>query len=169
MRRRRRSTDADAEAGSVLGALRRIVRRLRLVDRQAQAQHGLSAAQLFVLHNLAQAPGASIGDLARRSFTDQSSVSTVVARLVAVGLVARRSAPTDRRRSELELTVAGAKIVRGAPRLPQTHLVEALRVMPAARRRAIARALELLSTALGADTLEPTLLFEDEKGRHGAR
>jgi DNA-binding MarR family transcriptional regulator len=60
-------------------SLRKIVRFLRLADRAAEAAVGLSAAQLFVLQTLASQPAASLAEVADRTLTDQSSVSTVVA------------------------------------------------------------------------------------------
>jgi len=150
-------------------ALRRIVRRLRLADRQAETLHGLSAAQLFVLHSLAAAPVRSLADLAQRTLTDQSSVSTVVTRLVERGLVARTPAAADRRRAELALTAAGARVVQGSSHLPQPRIIEAVRGMPASRRREVVRALEALSTAIGADLIAPRMLFEDEHTRRRER
>lgn len=70
------------EATTVMNALRRIVRFSRLADREVEAACIISAAQLFVLHVLVDEPAASVSELARRTLTDQSSVSTVVARLV---------------------------------------------------------------------------------------
>jgi DNA-binding MarR family transcriptional regulator len=146
-----------------MNALRRIVRVLRLADREAEGAVGLSAAQLFVLQSLAAAPAHSLAELAERTLTDQSSVSTVVAKLVAKRLVTRRSAANDRRRVELRLTAAGEHVVRTAPRVPQSRLAEALRAMPAARRDDLVRSLEVLATAIGANETTPSMLFEDER------
>jgi DNA-binding MarR family transcriptional regulator len=143
-------------------ALRRIVRVLRLADREAESAHGLSAAQLFVLHSLFEAPATSLAELAGRVLTDQSSVSTVVARLVLRGFVARRPG-SDRRRAELRITPAGERVVRTAPRMPQKLIVDAIAGMPQERRREIARSLDYLAAAIGANELAPTMLFEDEK------
>src|SRR2546423_5112313 len=95
------------DAQHVFDSLRRLVRFLRLGAREAEEATGVSSAQLFVLHQLAGAPAASLAELAERTLTDQSSVSTVVARLVAHGLVARRKGTGDRRRVELALTARG--------------------------------------------------------------
>ena len=45
---------ASGDVATVLDAIRRLVRFLRLAEREAQAVTGLSAAQLFVLYPLAQ-------------------------------------------------------------------------------------------------------------------
>src|SRR5690348_6031172 len=92
------------DIGAILDALRRIVQALRVTARAAERQHGISGAQLFVLHQLRDGEACSINDLAERTFTHQSSVSTVVSRLVASGHVRRRAADADARRAEVSLT-----------------------------------------------------------------
>jgi DNA-binding MarR family transcriptional regulator len=160
---------SDAQTTEVLVAIRRIVRMLRLADREAESAHGLSAAQLFVLHSLGAAPANSLAELAERTLTDQSSVSTVVARLVERGLVARRAAKDDRRRSELRVTPAGTRVIAASPRLPQTLIIEAVRAMPPAHRVELIRSLGRLSAAIGADHIAPRMLFEDEKRTRNKR
>ena len=150
------------EAAAALVALRRIIRFLRLADREAEASHGLTAAQLFVLHSLADAPASSLGELARRTLTDQSSVSTVVARLETKRLLARATSRDDRRRVELRLTASGKKIVAAGPDAPQPGIIAAIEAMKPAKRRELVRALEGLVTAIGAGDVEPLMLFEDE-------
>lgn len=146
-------------------ALRRIVRFLRLADREVEAACEISAAQLFVLHTLVDEPAASVSELAARTLTDQSSVSTVVARLVERGLVSRTLAETDRRRAELKITPAGLRMVKRAPRVTQVLMINAIRAMPAARRAELTRSLEGLAAAIGANEVAPRMLFEDEPPR----
>ncbi len=153
------------EPTAVLIALRRIVRYLRLMDRDVEAACQLSAAQLFVLHTVADTPGLSLAGIAAQTLTDQSSVSTVVARLVDRGLVSRRASPADARRAELRLTAAGQRMIERAPRAPQARMIAAIRAMPPARRTEVVNALELLAEAIGANEVPPRMLFEDEPPR----
>lgn len=143
-------------------ALRRIVRVLRLADREAASASGLSAAQLFVLHALGDAPAASLVELAQRTLTDPSSVSTVVERLVTRKLVHRQRAKDDARRAELGLTAAGERVLRQAPRVPQVAIAGKLRGLPAARRAALTSALEDLVGLLGANDLAPNMMFDGD-------
>lgn len=156
------SAVAAAQSRALLVALRRIVRCLRLADSDAAATHGLSAAQLFVLHNLLDRPAQSLGELATRTFTDQSSVSTVAARLVADKLVTRKASRSDKRRVELSLSSAGRRVVQGAPRMPQAQLLAAIAAMPARKRAELVRSIESLAALMGADAVAPRMLFEDE-------
>jgi DNA-binding MarR family transcriptional regulator len=159
------SSDEDFarhDAAAVFDALRRLVRLLRLASRAAEARTGISGAQLFVAQRLAEAPASSMAELAERTLTDPSSVSTVVARLVERGLVERTPSAEDRRRVQISLTEEGRAAVANAPELAQIRILNAVERMPPSRRRALARALEDLVREAGADTLEPRMFFEDE-------
>src|SRR5688500_3244362 len=105
------SHSTDAEAARVMDALRRIVRALRVSTHASERDLGVSAAQLFVLRQLALAPRQSIGELATRTRTSQGSVSEVVSRLVAHGFVERHTAESDRRRAELSPTTEGRAVL----------------------------------------------------------
>jgi DNA-binding MarR family transcriptional regulator len=144
-------------------SLRRIIRYLRLADREIETSIGLSSAQLFVLTTLADTPAISLAEIAKRALTDQSSVSTVVARLVERGLVARKPSAKDRRRAELRLTPAGHRTLQSAPRAPQVRLIDSIRALPTARRTELVRALEALVEAIGADDVKPRMFFQDEQ------
>ncbi len=151
-----------SQPGAVLIALRRIVRFLRLADRDAESAVGLSAAQLFVLRSLAEAPADSLGEIAERTLTDQSSVSTVVAKLAARRLVARVEVADDRRRIAIRITPAGQAIVKRAPAMPQMLIANAVQALPPAQRTELVRSLDRLIAAIGASGLPARMLFEDE-------
>lgn len=152
---------STSDSAAVLDALRRIIRFLRLAEREAESTTGLTAAQLFVLHSLAGSPADSLAELAERTLTDQSSVSIVVSRLEAKRLLTRKPSTADRRRVELRLTAAGRRIVDTGPVAPQPKLIAALEAMPVTKRREVVRAIELLAEAMGASGVEPLMLFED--------
>jgi DNA-binding MarR family transcriptional regulator len=125
-----------SDSHRILDAIRRLVRLLRLYDRAAQSRLGLSAAQLFVLSELGKTPALSLGALAERTHTDQSSVSVVVTRLVEAGLVERQRAEDDARRLALTLTRAGRAALQKAPPVAQEQLLEIIgRLTPAERKR----------------------------------
>ncbi len=145
----------------VLDAIRRLVRQLRLFDRSAQAQAGLSAAQLFILSELGKTPELSLSDLADRTRTDQSSASTVVTRLVEAGLVARERAADDARRLVLTLTRAGRAALKNAPPVAQQVLVDLVDALPPADRKRFADTFTRIVDGMGADANAP-MLFEEE-------
>jgi hypothetical protein len=82
---RTRSEDSRAEMTHVIDSIRVLVKALRDSGRDAEQKLGITSAQLYVLQALRDRP-ASINELAARTYTHQSSVSMVVARLVAEAL-----------------------------------------------------------------------------------
>jgi DNA-binding MarR family transcriptional regulator len=153
---------------ATLDAVRRIVHTLHESSRAAEKQVGLTGAQLFVLQKLAESPGLSLNDLAARTHTHQSSVSTVVSRLVEAGLVLRSPSPDDARRLELRLSADGRRLITRAPDAAQARLIQAVEGLPAAKRRALARSLVALTTAMDLAGREATMFF-DEAGRRGRK
>ena len=146
----------------VLDSIRRLVRLLRLSDRVAQSELGLSAAQLFVLQELGKTPALSLNDLAERTLTDQSSVSVVVSRLVNSGHVSRDRDPRDARRLVLNLTKSGRAIVQKAPLAAQWRVLEALeRIGPADRKRFADTFVRLIGE-LGVEKGVAPMMFDDE-------
>lgn len=155
-------TEEDDHAAAAMVSLRRIIRYIRLADREIETATGLSSAQLFVLSTLAESPAISLAQVAKRALTDQSSVSTVVARLVKRGLVVRKASAKDKRRAELRITPAGNRILQNAPPVPQARLIEAIQSLPVGRRVELVRALDALVEAVGAEGVKPRLFFQDE-------
>lgn len=146
-----------SEAQAIMDSLRRIVQALRRASTQYD---GLTSAQIFVLRTIATWEGASINDLAALTHTHQSTVSEMVARLEANGLVARQAAAEDRRRVELFMTEEGRLAIRDLPKTPQENLIEAIAGMSNESRSALAQGLNLLTHAADLDVVAPQLFFE---------
>jgi DNA-binding MarR family transcriptional regulator len=150
----------------VLDSLRRIVQVLREASRRAEQQLGISGAQLFVLERLTASPSRSLNELAELTHTHQSSVSTVVARLVRRGLVARRRAAGDARRLELVATDRGIRLTTGAPGAVQDRLIQTIEHLPPRSRRQLASLLRRIVAGLDAVDRRPRMFFDDNHGRH---
>jgi DNA-binding MarR family transcriptional regulator len=164
--------NVNAQAGTtraVLDAIRRIVQTLRESSRLAERRAGLSGAQLFVLHQIAEHPGSSVNELAAHTHTHQSSVSVVVTRLVEQGLVQRATSENDGRRVELTLTSQGRRLSSRMPDPAQARLVASIDQLAPARRRQLAATLgEVADTLAGADGA-PSMFFEERRGRRRER
>ncbi len=154
---------ADEESRIVLDSIRRIVQLLRRSANLSEKRFGLSAAQLFVLHKLVDVESLSVGELAGRTLTSQSSVSEVVQKLVTAGYVGRVRSTRDARSVVLSLTDSGRSIISKAPIAPQDYLLAGLRRMPPRDRRQLARLLSRLVKETGMIDVVPTMLFEDER------
>ena len=103
-----------------------------------------------------------MNELAERTSTDQSSVSVVVSRLEAKGLVARHSSTTDARRTEVEISDRGIALMKRKPPTVQERLTHALSALSATSLDSLSRELTNLIAQLGADEEPATLIFEDD-------
>lgn len=157
---RTRTARSSDDVSAALDAIRRIVQALRISTRAAERRLGISGAQLFVLHALSETPADSLNELAARTFTHQSSVSTVVERLVRKRYVSRTRSSADARRVVLSLTPSGRALLRSSPDIAQLRLISALRELPPRDRRTLARVLDNVVHAMGADAA-PSLFFEE--------
>jgi DNA-binding MarR family transcriptional regulator len=155
-------TAAQSEGKRILNSIRHLVRALRLFDREAQAKHGISAAQMFVLHTLNEQDGISLNELAEKTATDQSSASVVVQRLVDAGHVSRTTRKDDRRHVELRLTAKGRGVVRKAPPPAQQKIIAAADSLPTRDRKIFATSLETFVQNFGVRGKQAPMLFEDD-------
>jgi DNA-binding MarR family transcriptional regulator len=160
-----RAVTSDAEghddARDVLDSIRRIVHTLRVSSRAAERDVGISAAQLFVIERLSKSrKPLSIGELAERTLTHQSSVSVVVQKLERQGLVQRVRAEDDQRRVEISLTPTARQLLRKAPEAAQDKIIDAIAIMPASKRKHLADLLSQLASNVGSPGT-PAMLFED--------
>jgi DNA-binding MarR family transcriptional regulator len=161
------STDRRHDALDAEEALRRIVRSLRVSARQIEGAAPISAAQAFVLQQLATMPGMSLRELAERTMTDRTSVASMLERLTAQGYVTIERSAADRRRSEIVLTRAGRSVLARAPKSPTAHLLDAMRRLDRKELHALTVGLRRLAEEMGVASGPAPLLFADT--REGAR
>jgi DNA-binding MarR family transcriptional regulator len=137
-----------------------MVRGLRSRAEDVERDLHVSAAQLFVLRELAAVPNRSVRDLAAVTMTTHSTVSQVVGQLTTKKLVTRTTDKLDKRRSVLRLTRQGAALLRKAPRAVQEDLIDGFALLTPSQRRALATGLEKWLTASGLSGAPPALLFD---------
>jgi DNA-binding MarR family transcriptional regulator len=149
---------AGAEAEETL---RRIVRGLRVASRQVEGVAPVSAAQLFVLQQLALTPHMSLRQLAERTLTDRTSVAHLLQRLEGQGYVLIERSASDRRRYEIEITSRGTAVLRKAPPSPTAQLLDAMERLSLRELDALRLGLRRLAEELGVATGPAPLLFAD--------
>jgi len=155
-----RQTTRQPDVARALNALRRMVRGLRSAAEAVERDLRISAAQLFVLSELAQVPGQSVKDLAAVTMTTHSTVSQVVAQLISKRLVVRTADAFDGRRSVLRVSRKGTQLLRKAPRAIQEDLLDGFATLRPAERRGLANGLERWLAASGLSGVPSTMLFD---------
>jgi DNA-binding MarR family transcriptional regulator len=145
----------------ILDQLRRIVQALRQSSSESETAFGLNGAQAWVLRAVADHEGASVNAIAALTFTHQSTVSEVVAKLEAKGMVTRARSAEDGRKVELRLTPAGTRVVSGGLRSGNEMLMAAVQALPPEAAAQLAAGLTALADAAGLADRPARMFFED--------
>jgi DNA-binding MarR family transcriptional regulator len=141
---KRASTDgSDHEVADAAASLRlsatRLARRLR-----QEAGPGFSPSQLSALAMIAHHGPLTLGALAEREGVAPPSITKVVAKLEADGLVARSADAADRRFSHVCTTDAGEALLAEHRRRKTAWLTARIGELPVADRARLVAALEVL-------------------------
>jgi len=141
------SLSGRSDKARIVDSLRTIARELRSGGRHVEGA-GVTSAQLDVLRALQSGPAYSVNELAARTFTHQSSVSTMVGRLADEGLVSRISSKTDARRTSISLTNAGRAMLKRSSDSSEQRLLSAMKGLNRNELSEVAGCLEKLSGIL---------------------
>lgn len=154
------TTAPDSEIGNqILVALRRVIRAIDRHSHRLVRSHGLTGPQALLLKEIAAAGALSAGVLATRVSLSQATVTDVVKRLEARGLVTRLRDPADRRRVELRLTPQGEATLAGSPPLLQERFVARLAELDDAGQSHLLSALQQIATMMDAEDLDAAPLL----------
>lgn len=134
----------------LIHALRRVMRALDKSSRRLLLDHGLTGPQRAVLRVLATQPGASSTTLARAAGVGQATLTDMLDRLVARGLVVRTRSAADRRRVELALTEAAERLLVSSPVPLPPDFVERYAALPAAERERLVASIETIASLMDA-------------------
>ena len=146
---RARDPNIDSLAQAIELDLREIRQVLRRPLDAQYARGELTAPQRIVMQMLFHSDGMSLKELCERVALSHSTVSGIVDRLQAKGMVARSTDDTDRRLTRIAVTPVVRQFMQEqAPRLTAQPLIDALSRLSEQDRRAIVRGLRLLRGAL---------------------
>lgn len=152
-------TADDTDTAGVLRDVRRIVRALSLASRDLARTHDLTVAQLLCLRTLRNAGMISAGALANALSISPQTVTGLLDRLHARGLIARARSETDRRQVLISLSEQGENLLATTSPSLQDRFVQRFSALPPARRAVLAEALSAVVTLLEADTLDAAPLL----------
>ncbi len=126
---------------SIFHSLRRISRAIDLYSRQLSGRCRLTAPQLVCMRHLLDNP-CSPGQLAASVALSPPTVTGILDRLQARGLVTRTRHPSDGRRLVVELTEAGRGVLATAPKPLQECFARNLARMALKEQQTIDRVLK---------------------------
>lgn len=130
-------------AAAVMDTVPLVMRTIR-AEMRSHRTPDLSVPQFRALLYVNRHAGASLSDVAEHLGLSLPSVSKLIDRLVARGLITRESASDDRRRMVLTLTPDGQAALRAAAQATQARLADRLAALSPDELTAIIDAMNLL-------------------------
>ncbi len=134
---------------SALQALRRILRASEIGNRQLATATGLTLSQLLVLQEIGERGEVTPTELSAALQFGQATITNIVDRLEAAGLVTRQRGERDKRRVHLAATDAGARTIDLAPDILQARFSERFAALPEWEQAMIIAGLGRLADILG--------------------
>jgi DNA-binding MarR family transcriptional regulator len=119
--------------------------------RAAAGSHELSLTEAAVMARLARDGPATTADLARAEGMKPQSMGTTIAALEEMGMVERKSHPTDGRQVNIELTARGAAVRDSTRDAKRTWLAQAISRLDEPDRETLFRAGEIIKRLAESD------------------
>jgi DNA-binding MarR family transcriptional regulator len=145
--------DIDSAVGYAVG---HAAARIKIALRRAfaAAGHDVTPDQWVVLYRLLENEGLTQVALGERTVKDKTTITRILDRLEARGLIERRRAPGDRRSQRLFLTPAGSALTRELVPIVRTFAEAAYADLDEGDKTALRRLLARIETRLDV-MLEP--------------
>ena len=141
-------------SSTALIALRRILKVTELNSRRLARQSELTASQILLLRYVAQQGRALPSEIAKAIELKQATITVLLNKLEAAGLVTRRRDTEDRRRVWVRLTDAGHKVLEQSPDLLQSRFQHGFDQLDDWEQSMIITALERTAALLDAKDVE---------------
>lgn len=144
----------------IVAALRRIVRAIDLHSRYMVEECGLTGPQIVILRAASRMNRPSVSALARAASLGQPTVSGILDRLEAQGLVRRKRSTEDRRAVYVSVAAKGARVLKKAPSLLQDRFLSELSKLEDWERTQILALLQRLASMMDAEGLDAAPILE---------
>ena len=141
-------------------ALRQIQRKTEQASKKLAAQAGLTPSQLLVMQILAERGEISAGEVSKLTQLKHATITSLVDKLVARGLLMRRRCEEDRRRVWLTLLPDGQNVITSAPDLLQDTFQTRFEVLPDWHQAMLVSSLERVAALLDAEDLEAAPILD---------
>ncbi|MFN3610088.1 MAG: MarR family winged helix-turn-helix transcriptional regulator [Hyphomonas sp.] len=153
--------DSKHEASEkALISLRRILKAVEANSRSLARDTSLTPSQLVVLKELSRRGGAQPGELARAAGLKQATISILLDKLQARGLILRARGDADRRTVMVQITPDGRRTLAGAPDLLQAEFGSRFARLPEWEQAYINAALLRLVSLMGAGDIDASPVLD---------
>lgn len=142
-------------ADSILLSLRRITRAIDQHNKQLSDRYKLTVPQLVCLRHLLVQGQSATGELARGVCLSQATITGIVDRLEAKGLVLRTRSDVDRRKQFVSLTEKGRSLAADMPWPLQERFANALEALESEDLERIDATLQRLVGMMETPAIDP--------------
>ncbi|MGI9405182.1 MAG: MarR family winged helix-turn-helix transcriptional regulator [Hyphomicrobiaceae bacterium] len=135
--------DLIEQQNSLFQMLHRAEQRAKALFAKEVAEHGLTVRQFVILSAVGANEGAMLMDIVSLTGIDRSTMTEVIGRMVARGLLARKRSPQDARKYMVRTTSAGREKLALAEIASKRASEEFLAALPSGQRNCFVHALML--------------------------
>lgn len=141
---------SDPRLEAALIALRRIFRATEIASRSLAKQYGLTPSQLLLLQVVDGNAQATPSEVARATSLGQATVTSLLDKLEARGMLRRRRSAFDKRRVEIEILDEGRAALSAVPGSLQQRFQDNFDALEPWEQAFLVAALERTAAILGA-------------------
>ncbi|MEH6676540.1 MarR family winged helix-turn-helix transcriptional regulator [Phenylobacterium sp.] len=150
----------EGRVSDALVAIRRIVRAAEFASRDLSRSTGLTPSQLIVLQIVAREGEPGAGAIAEAARLSQATVTALLDKLEARGLVVRHRRSEDRRRISVELTPEGRRTLAEMPDVLQDRFAARFEKLADWEQASVIAGLERVAALLNAEGIDASPVLD---------
>ncbi len=138
----------------LLISLRKVIRAIDLHSRKLNKEAGLTGPQLVVMQKIDQLDGPIARQVASEVNLSPATVTSIIDRLEARGLVNRIRDEVDKRRVRLSLSDEGLRLLAAAPQPLQEHFIQRYQALEEWEQSLLLSSVERIAAMMDAEELD---------------
>lgn len=147
-------------SSKVLITLRQIIRAAEMHDKDLSRSVGLTLPQVVAMQILRNEGALTVGTLAKHMNLTQATVTSLVDRLVAKGIVDRQKSTEDKRRVVVAATESGLALLKSAPKTLQDTFTLRFQELKEWEQLQMLASLQRAAVMLNADQIDAAPIFD---------
>jgi len=143
-----------------LVALRRIIRATDLQSKKLARETGLTLPQFMILQSLKDKNDATIGSIAQDINLTQATVTTIIDRMQARGIVSRHRNMKDARKVNVRITDSGRELLKRGPATLQDRFGERFAKLPDWEQHSMIATLQRVASLMDAEEIDAAPMLD---------
>lgn len=144
----------------LLISIRQVIRAIDLHSKRIAKETGLTTPQLLVLKSIHNHAGSMVKDIANEINLSSATVTTILDRLEARGLILRVRSTTDKRKVEINLSEEGRVAIVGAPKPLQAHFIDRFEKLAPWEQSQMVATMQRIASMMDAESIDASPMLE---------